>query len=566
MKSKMMKQTIKFMTAGGLALSLIFFVLNSGEASQQTQSANLDRTIYLPSVHKAAVITTPEPTPQPGSEIEGNIFYVSRNGNNSNGRTWATAWNELDQINWGQIQPGDGIVIDGGSHSMTYRTTLRPAANGTESSPIIVQLSADKGRNGQAIIFGGNSQPLPECGQRSWDSSQHDQAELAGIQLDNGISNVLIDGRKRAGFVIHGWAEHGVKFNPDKINNNRDDNPRNITLRYMEIYNNGGVEQKNDGSTQNLWYPLHSGAGVKLAGVGHVFSFLEVHDNSADAIQSAYTNPGGGVYNNMDDFTLTDSWLYNQRPHSGTDNSPSGETCTANNRGGCDELGAPQMGMDYHDYPTTPANRQESFNWCTHSDGIQIYSSNQLDTMHIERTIIGPNFMNALLLGDRNSSNHTAWVDNLTLRDVVLTRYMFVAMGMKNPANQAGKNWDIENVTMYGHFSNMQKGTLNLDSNANYDEHRIASSIMMYGRTNMPNGNVAFSNNCEYGMYSDTIGGLETDPQFKSLLNRDVFESNLNVDFATVFTDDYTPMNSRCQSAGSGVRSVNELFARFNRD
>ena len=31
---------------------------------------------------------------------EGTTFFVSRNGTNADGRSWATAWNELDQINW----------------------------------------------------------------------------------------------------------------------------------------------------------------------------------------------------------------------------------------------------------------------------------------------------------------------------------------------------------------------------------------------------------------------------------------------------------------------------------
>ena len=550
-----------FLTAGLLAFISTLSILFIAEASDHQQNGNLDNQVFLPMIGSAPPRNAAE-----GAAITGSLFYVSRNGNNSNGRSWATAWNELDQIEWNQVRPGDGIIIDGGSQSMTYRTTLRPAASGSNDKPIVIRLASDNGRTGQAIFFGGNGVPLPECGQKTWDTSQHQNAGVAGIELDNGISNIVIDGRKRGGIVIHGWKQHGVKFKPDTSSNNRDDNPKNITLLYMEIYNNGGIRQQNDGASQNLYYPDHGGSGIKLAGIGHSFHFLEVHDNAGDAIQSAYTNPGGGVHNNMDDFTLTDSWLYNQRKHSGVDNSPSGETCTASNRSGCDELGAPQMGKHYYEYPSTPANRQESFNWCTHSDGIQIYSSGEFDTMHIERTIIGPNFMNALLLGDRNSTNHTAWVNNLTLKDVVLTRYMFAAAGMKNRPDRAGKNWDLNNVTIYGHHSNTNKGTLNLDSNANHDEHRIVNSIMMYGRTNFPNGNIAFNNNCEFAMYSDTIGGRKVDPQFKTILNRDVFEDNLSVDFATVFIDDYTPQNGVCRSAGSGISSVAELLAGFNRE
>ena len=58
-------------------------------------------------------------------------------------------------------------------------------------------------------------------------------------------------------------------------------------------------------------------------------------------------DPENGVFNNMDQFTLTDSWLYNQRAHSGTDNSPLGEVCSLESTLGCDELGAPNMALDF---------------------------------------------------------------------------------------------------------------------------------------------------------------------------------------------------------------------------
>jgi len=53
-----------------------------------------------------------------------NFHYVSKNGNNSNGNSWANAWNELDQIEWNNVQPGDFIFIDGGSDSMSYTSRI----------------------------------------------------------------------------------------------------------------------------------------------------------------------------------------------------------------------------------------------------------------------------------------------------------------------------------------------------------------------------------------------------------------------------------------------------------
>src|SRR5437762_3080102 len=60
----------------------------------------------------------------------GTTYYVSKNGNNADGRSWATAWNELNQINWGVVQPGDSILLDGGSSQMTYTTSLTVGKSG----------------------------------------------------------------------------------------------------------------------------------------------------------------------------------------------------------------------------------------------------------------------------------------------------------------------------------------------------------------------------------------------------------------------------------------------------
>src|SRR6266700_6872250 len=57
--------------------------------------------------------------------VNSHLYYISKNGNNGDGLSWATAWNELDKINWSVIEPGDTILIDGGSLQMVYTTTLK---------------------------------------------------------------------------------------------------------------------------------------------------------------------------------------------------------------------------------------------------------------------------------------------------------------------------------------------------------------------------------------------------------------------------------------------------------
>ena len=64
------------------------------------------------------------------TQAAGSTYYVSRSGNNADGRSWSAAWNELDQINWSVVQPGDTIFVDGGSSQMVYATTLAPTASG----------------------------------------------------------------------------------------------------------------------------------------------------------------------------------------------------------------------------------------------------------------------------------------------------------------------------------------------------------------------------------------------------------------------------------------------------
>src|SRR5262245_32137390 len=85
----------------------------------------------------------------------GQVFYVSRRGSNGDGRTWATAWNELNQIRWSVIQPGATIYIDGGTTSIQYTTTLTVGKSGTSTAPIRILRSPTAGRNGQVIFFGG---------------------------------------------------------------------------------------------------------------------------------------------------------------------------------------------------------------------------------------------------------------------------------------------------------------------------------------------------------------------------------------------------------------------------
>jgi hypothetical protein len=233
----------------------------------------------------------PSPTPSPPradpteqSSAAFNTYYVSRDGGGGDGRSWQSAWQELDRIDWGVIRPGDTILFDGGSAEMVYETTLTVKRSGTRERPITLRLADEPGRDGKAIVFGGRHEPLPYCEQREYD---REDARSVGIDL-GGQAWVILEGMKWGGIAVHGHDMHGITLNGDA---------HDIVVRNVEVYDNGTAKRNN-----GRWYPGQD--GVRLAGTRIVFERVLVHDNGEDAFQSD---------GDLADFTLRDSWLYNTR-------------------------------------------------------------------------------------------------------------------------------------------------------------------------------------------------------------------------------------------------------------
>jgi len=83
-------------------------------------------------------------------------FYVSKSGNNADGLTWQTAWNELAQVNWSKVTSASTIYIDGGPSGMSYYTTLTDdATTGSSASQVQILQSSESGHNGKVTITGG---------------------------------------------------------------------------------------------------------------------------------------------------------------------------------------------------------------------------------------------------------------------------------------------------------------------------------------------------------------------------------------------------------------------------
>jgi len=214
--------------------------------------------------------------------VNSHLYYISKNGNNSDGLSWATAWNELDKINWPVIQPGDTILIDGGSQQMVYTTTLTIGKSGTDSAPITIKKATDPGRNGHVIIFGGRTIPLPYCNQPNY-TVQTSGINATGISIGS-ASWIGIDGGNWDGITIHGTGEEAVSFESGSSND---------TIRNLETYDNGAI----DGSSPAAW-----GGGILIYGSNHLFDRVNIHDDAGDAFQPSGTN-----------ITITRSWLHQSR-------------------------------------------------------------------------------------------------------------------------------------------------------------------------------------------------------------------------------------------------------------
>ena len=94
------------------------------------------------------------------SLVEAKSLYVSKAGNNADGLTWQSAWNELDQIDWNKVEVNDEIFIDGGAYggSMTYRKPLIIGKGIPPQSGGLIIISQGQGleHGGVAVINGLN--------------------------------------------------------------------------------------------------------------------------------------------------------------------------------------------------------------------------------------------------------------------------------------------------------------------------------------------------------------------------------------------------------------------------
>jgi hypothetical protein len=375
-----------------------------------------------------AFSTTPTVTPtllgtEDVQNPTGTSFYVSKAGNNTDGRSWDRAWKELDQIKWEEVSPGDTIVIGGGE----YHTGIVVKKSGTPGMPITITT------NGEQVVLDGQRLAPPYCGQTNY-------LPVPGIDAINleRQSFIVIDGKDWSGIVIRNHSR-GIRMQ---------ETTSNIIVRNVEIHDVG----YSSGSDARTW---PDGPGVRLGGSDILFDRVIIHDNGQDAFQA-----GRGVWN----FTLRNSWLYNSREH--------------------------------------PTVKGESFNYCSHTDGIQIYDGGLQGPVTIEDSIFGPSFTQGIIIGSK-----------ATVNDVVIKNTLFVGSdnaGIIISDGGHSSNWTLQNVTIVQDAVNK---SWNLKMNGN--NHRINDSIFWGGPWGIGIFNRSEANRNFDWLTQDTYNiAVELDPMF----------------------------------------------------
>ncbi len=198
-----------------------------------------------------------------------NIWYVSKAPGSmpSDGRSWRSAWGELDQIVWDSVQPGDTILIDGGNVSTTYTTPLRVRKSGTASARITIKQSTSAGRNGTIII----------------------QGQDIGIAIQN-QSFVSVIGARWRGIIVENCGEAGVSVYGSGHDQMAVANLlQNIEVRKCGMFNSHGF-----------------GTGIAFGGQQLTLNQVIAHDNYQRNLKTFQPD-----FNDADVINLKRCWIYN---------------------------------------------------------------------------------------------------------------------------------------------------------------------------------------------------------------------------------------------------------------
>jgi hypothetical protein len=345
------------------------------------------------------VAPTPAPSLAPGPTSRPT-FYVSPNGSDGNGLSWATAWTNTSQIDWSVVPAGATIVLDGGTSTCSVSPyDFQPSSPdpgvtcGQRYAPftvgqndVTIVRSNASGHNGTVVIDGGRDTPLPYCGQASYSAPT---GASYGIDLGS-HTGVTIDGDARSGIIVRG-AQNGVRMGPGGHD----------TLRNMELFDNGFPTTHSYGYNSD-------GNGILIGGEDNVYDRLLVHDNGQDEFHSdasGYSEAGSIIEN---------SWMGAMREN-------------------------PM-------YPGEPFNDLQASGHdpgCTHADGIQIFAPGiTMSGLIIDHDVFGPGTNQGLYPSDGGTG---ATFDNVTV-----TNTLFLDTASHNIiTDNAVHGWTFDHDTIF---------------------------------------------------------------------------------------------------------------------
>ena len=114
--------------------------LNLSAASTTENVTTIDSTTFAYTKHYVLSDTT-----------------TATGGRANNGTSWFDGWWGFGAINWGVVDPGDIVYIDGGTDSVIYNEEMTISTlQGTFEHRITIRNSWETGHNGEVIIDGGN--------------------------------------------------------------------------------------------------------------------------------------------------------------------------------------------------------------------------------------------------------------------------------------------------------------------------------------------------------------------------------------------------------------------------
>lgn len=394
-----------------------------------------------------------------------STWYVSPNGDNTNGTSWAHAWTDTANINWASISSGDTINLDGGTSTCAtspydFGSSNNPGVNcGTKYSAftvgkdgVTIQRSTDASHNGTVVIDGGRDTALPYCEQSTYSASA---GASLGINL-NGHTGVVVDGQTRSGIVVRG-SQNGVQMGSGGSD----------TLRNMEIFDNGTFSNNSFGYSTD-------GNGVLLNGQNNVYDRLIVHDNGQDEFHSY------GSASSEAGSTVENTWAGALRAHPSFSYEP------------------------FNDLQITGSDPG-----CQHADGIQIFApATTMSGFTLDHDLLGPGVNQGFYPSDSGTGT---LFNNVTISNTTFLDAASHNIEVDHSSSSAVTGWNLDHDTIFA----TQGGFEIPQASSGSPSSTMTNTLKQGGYVYTPNGSWTVSGNTwNLGDPLQGTGNTHADPGF----------------------------------------------------